>query len=152
MEDDSVRDGVGEESGVFTADLLAACKNNDTKRAQDLLAKHVLPDYSEPESGERGQLLRAKMRLHFRKQSQRALGTLNKTSENMGGYGGYFRNSQASARDTLDTITETSKSAGRYHRDLLEDPELGTLVQNLGYSLDILDTLGTLGTLACWTR
>lgn len=58
MDDNSVSDSVGEESGVLTADLLAACKNNDTKRAQDLLANGILPDYSEPESGERGQLLR----------------------------------------------------------------------------------------------
>lgn len=57
MDDNSMTDSVGEESGVLIADLLAACKNDDTKRAQDLLAKGILPDYSEPESGERGQLL-----------------------------------------------------------------------------------------------
>ena len=116
---------------MLTADLLAACKNNDTKRAQDLLANGILPDYSEPESGERGQLLRAEMRKH----PQKALGTLNEISEKMAEYFKYLRNSQAR---THSTLAETPKSSGSYRRGLLEDSKARNSRRDLGYSLSIL--------------
>lgn len=51
------RNGAPSDAGVdpeaLASDLLAACKANDTKRAQDLVADGVSPGFSDPESGPR---------------------------------------------------------------------------------------------------
>lgn len=41
----------GEASELLAPDLLAACMDNDTSRAQDLLASGVPHGYLDPESG-----------------------------------------------------------------------------------------------------
>lgn len=49
----STSDGGGEDPELLGPDLLAACKDNDNKRAQELIDEGVPPGFSDAESGKR---------------------------------------------------------------------------------------------------